>query len=168
MWFVGPLQQFSAGSAPENADKKYEVAPESAKKFVGASAFTPPLDIKGDVFAEMEARIARVERTWDRQGDKVPPLCKMGGGEMVRVSEIAQVGPGGAPYRFGGSPRGEGPPRLWTRGGPHTRPTPCGVGQPRLRLGIVAQRARRKAESIHDRGKGGLGSGGISPHFDRG
>ena len=76
---------------------------------------------------------------------------------MVSVSEIAQVGPGGAPYRFGGSPRGEGPPRLRTRGGPHTRPTPCGVGQPRLRLGIVAQNARTKAESIHDRGKGGSG-----------
>jgi hypothetical protein len=42
------------------------------------------------------------------------------------------------------------------------------VGQPRLRLGIVAQNARTKAESIHDRGKGGLGSGGISPHFDAG
>ena len=75
---------------------------------------------------------------------------------MVRVSEIAQEGPGGAPYRFGGSPRGEGPPRLRTRGGPHTRPTPCGVGQPRLRLGIVAQNARTKVESIHDRGKGGV------------
>ena len=54
------------------------MAPESAKKFVGASFFPPPLDIKGDVFAEMEARIARVEHTWDRKGDKVPPLCKMG------------------------------------------------------------------------------------------
>ena len=75
---LDPLQQFSAGSAPENAEKKYEVAPESAKKFVGASFFPPPLDIKGDVFAEMEARIARVERTWDRQSDKVPPCVKWG------------------------------------------------------------------------------------------
>ena len=31
------------------------------------------------------------------------------------------------------------------------------MGQPRLRLGIVAQNARTKAESIHDRGKGGSG-----------
>ena len=110
--------------------KKYEMAPESANKFVGASFFPPPLDIKGDVFAEMEARIARVEHTWDRQGDKVPPLCKMGGGEMVRVSEIAQVGPGGAPYRFGGSPRGEGPPRLRTRGVPTRDRHPAGWGNP--------------------------------------
>ena len=58
--------------------KKNEMAPESAKKFVGASAFSPPLDIRGDVFAEMEAPIARVERTWDRQSDKVTPCVRWG------------------------------------------------------------------------------------------
>ena len=81
-------------------------------------------------FAEMEARIARVERTWDRQGDKVIPLCQMGGGEMVRVSEIAQEGPGGLPTGLGGHHEGRGHHVCGRGGSPHETDTLRGGATP--------------------------------------
>ena len=74
---------------------------------------------------------------------------------MVSVSEIAQAGPGGSPYRFGWSPREDGPPRLRTRGFPHETDTLRGGATPAEAGDSCPERAEKGGEYTRQR-EGGV------------
>ena len=133
-----PFQDFCAGSVPDSVKnlvgaslEKPEIPPERAKKSVGASPATPSKDPLEVIFENMRGYEAAVELTWVKQNvHKEPPQLDMGGEELVSESLYPQVGPGGPPCRFGGSPRGVEPPRLQTRGVPTQKRHPAGWGNP--------------------------------------